>query len=397
MIHAAKISRTNDWSGFAGALPSSSLRQVPPLSLLLCLLVSVSPHSGPAPRPHAHAHAATAHPGAAMLSASTPSHASVAYPLHAPDTDAHAEDDNTHATTASGSPDAAAAALLQQHSASSGRELRGESSATHRLLMHSASVKAIVDTHTQEGTMHRRQPSPGAIGTQQQQPQPVVRAQSTRTLQQQNASGDTLITAISASQLRDSPEHSLSHGHRGEAADIELTSGGGGGVADSKKPPASSRPLMSADEAAAREGDLFADAIALAEGDEDDSLGDELTSRLSKELGESSRTGSGGADSTPAEEQIRFATFDSRLKFFKVMLKAAALHPKTPFWYRLYVRTSTWGCTCMCLLNLFFHTQSYRNVLFDVVLVMMHLWVSGSSHAEARERILQGEGPARRR
>jgi hypothetical protein len=123
------------------------------------------------------------------------------------------------------------------------------------------------------------------------------------------------------------------------------------------------------------EDDLFGDESG---GDDEfgEKVGDELALQADRELGEEMLALGAAPKEAAQTEQIRFATFDSRLRFFKYMLFLAALHPKTAVWYRAYLRISTWGCTLMCLLNIFFQTKSYRSPLFDVTLVLMHLWVS---------------------
>lgn len=167
------------------------------------------------------------------------------------------------------------------------------------------------------------------------------------------------------------PEHSVSRrGGGGGRARAGVNTGGGNpretsivllGPASAQAPSSSQNDLLN-----------FAALDVLGGGeynDDDDEIGgsrldDALASRADKELGDSSKSHmSAAGPEHAATENVRFATFDSRLKYFKYMLKISALHPRTPKLYRLYVRVSTWGCTLMCLLNIFFQTKSYRNTV----------------------------------
>jgi hypothetical protein len=146
-----------------------------------------------------------------------------------------------------------------------------------------------------------------------------------------------LNSAISYSAT--TPEHS----HSGNKRPL-ITDGGVGGVGGAhsgqaqaqqqqqqqQQPPSSSASARgrTADDPV---GGGLSDAMdigASLDDEEDSSLGDELAARADRELS------SGMLDDAPAEgygaanattERIRFATFDTRLRFFKYMLKLAAL------------------------------------------------------------------------
>jgi len=68
--------------------------------------------------------------------------------------------------------------------------------------------------------------------------------------------------------------------------------------------------------------------------------------------------------------------FESRLRLFKYLLFASGLHVKSRACYVWFLRTVVWTCTVLCLINVVMQTRSYRHPLFDIVLVMLHIWVS---------------------
>jgi hypothetical protein len=81
----------------------------------------------------------------------------------------------------------------------------------------------------------------------------------------------------------------------------------------------------------------------------------------------------------PQEEEdapvITLHSFNSQLKSFKFLLLISGLHVKSSFIYKWFLRCITWSCAVLCVLNTGFHTRAYRNLLFDLCLSLMHVWV----------------------
>ena len=70
-----------------------------------------------------------------------------------------------------------------------------------------------------------------------------------------------------------------------------------------------------------------------------------------------------------------FSHFSAHLHLFSYVLLLAGLRQNTSAFYRNWLRVVTYGCTAICFINLFLHTKGYRNPLFDVTLVLLHILV----------------------
>lgn len=73
-----------------------------------------------------------------------------------------------------------------------------------------------------------------------------------------------------------------------------------------------------------------------------------------------------------------FSSFSAHLHLFSYVLLLAGLRQNTSRWYRNWLRVVTYGCAILCAMNIGLHTKSYRNVLFDVSLTLLHIVVSVS-------------------
>ena len=80
----------------------------------------------------------------------------------------------------------------------------------------------------------------------------------------------------------------------------------------------------------------------------------------------------------PKDKGAVFSHFSAHLHLFSYIMLLAGLRQNTSAYYRNWLRFATYGCTLMCFVNLFVRTASYRNPLFDVTLVLLHILVSVS-------------------
>jgi hypothetical protein len=78
------------------------------------------------------------------------------------------------------------------------------------------------------------------------------------------------------------------------------------------------------------------------------------------------------------DQSAVFSHFSAHLQLFSYVLLLAGLRQSSSYLYRNWLRVVVWGCTAMCLANIFFQTASYRNPLFDVSLFFLHVLVSVS-------------------